>query len=244
MTALAAAWAALVLVLAWRYRPLPARVAQLAQTRPPERGDRGPDLRHRRWRARAGVAALLTGSVVLGAVWPPLAALPPLAAIGRRRWTNVRQQRRARNAVNVALPDVIDLLVVAVGAGLTPTLAIRHLATLAPPPFAAAFAEVDQRTAHGQRVADAFGALVEHVGEPIRPLVAAVTGAERYGAPLTPTLELLSHEARRERRRQAEESARTLPVKLCFPLVGCILPAFVLLTIAPLIAGAVQSLAV
>ena len=37
---------------------------------------------------------------------------------------------------------------------------------------------------------------------------------------------------------------RTLPVKLCFPLVGCILPAFVLLTIAPLIAGALRSLTV
>ena len=47
---------------------------------------------------------------------------------------------------------------------------------------------------------------------------------------------------RHERRRQAEEAARTLPIKLCFPLVCCVLPAFVLLTIAPLVAGAVRSL--
>jgi len=121
---------------------------------------------------------------------------------------------------------------------------VRHLAALAPPPFGPAFAEVDRRVGRGQRLADALTALVETAGDPVRPVVGAITSAEHYGAPLAPTLDLLAHEARRDRRRQAEERARTLPVKLCFPLVGCILPAFVLLTIAPLVAGALRSLAV
>jgi hypothetical protein len=34
-------------------------------------------------------------------------------------------------------------------------------------------------------------------------------------------------------RRRAEARARTVPVRLCFPLVACILPAFALLTVAP-----------
>ncbi len=136
----------------------------------------------------------------------------------------------------------MDLLVVAIGAGLTPTLAIRELASLAPAPFAAAFAEVDRRVGRGQRLADAVNALPEHLGEPARAIAATISGAERYGAPLAPALELLAHDARRERRRTAEETARTLPVKLCFPLVCCTLPAFVLLTIAPLVAGAIRSL--
>src|SRR5262249_35845754 len=106
------------------------------------------------------------------------------------------------------------------------------------------FGEVARRVGHGQRLADALTALVDGVGEPIRPVVAAITGTERYGAPLGPMLELLAHEARHERRRRAEEAARTLPVKLCFPLVGCLLPAFVLLPIAPLIAGAIRSVTV
>ena len=202
------------------------------------------DHRHRRWRARAGIAALVVVSLLAGALWLPLAVVPPAVALGRRRWSAARRLRRARAAIANALPDVVDLLVVAIGAGLTPTLAVRQLAALAPPPFATAFAEVDRRVGHGQRLADALTALVDGVGEPIRPVVAAIAGAERYGAPLGPTLELLAHEARHERRRRAEEAARTLPVKLCFPLVGCILPAFVLLTIAPLIAGALRSLTV
>jgi tight adherence protein C len=245
MTALAGAWAALVLVLAWRGRPLPGRLNKLVRSGPLDGAGHRPDYHRRhRWRARAGIAGLVVSSVLLGALWPPLAGLLPVVIVGRRRWAGARRRRRAREAISRALPDVIDLLVVAIGAGLTPTLALRNLATLAPPPFANAFAEVDRRVLRGQRVADALGALTEGLGEPVRPVVAAIAGAERYGAPLAPTLEVLSHEARRERRRQAEEGARTLPVKLCFPLVGCILPAFVLLTIAPLIAGALRSLAV
>ncbi len=244
MTALAAAWAALVLIVAWYRRPLPGRLAALTQAPAPARSDEHLDHRRRRWRARAGIAGLIVAAVVLGALWPPLAVVPPAVTVGRRRWTAARRRRRAQDAVSAALPDIVDLLTVAIGAGLTPTLAVRHLTTLAPPPFASAFAEVDRRVARGQRVADALGALTEALGEPTRPIVAAITSAERYGAPLSPALELLGHEARRERRRQAEERARTLPVKLCFPLVGCILPAFVLLTIAPLIAGALHSLTV
>jgi tight adherence protein C len=188
------------------------------------------------------VASCVLGALALAALWPPLPALAALAWFGRRRWAQARVAHRERRAIAVALPDVIDLLVVAIGAGLTPTLAVRHLAALAPAPFAAAFAEVQRRVDRGQRLADALDALPERLGEPTHPLVSAIGGAERYGAPLAPALELLAHDARRERRRQAEEAARTLPVKLCFPLVCCVLPAFVLLTIAPLVAGAVQSL--
>ena len=247
MTALAIAWAGLVLSLGRRWRPPPGRLAALRATgrqlvvspRPQPRG--GPDDRRlpRRWVVVVGGAVV---AIALLAVWPPLAGLVAAAWFGRRRWIRDRTVRRRRQAVAVALPDVIDLLVVAIGAGLTPTLAVRHLAALAPSPFSVGFAEVQRRVERGQRLADALDALPEHLGEPAHPLVAAIGGAERYGAPLAPTLELLAHDARRERRRQAEEAARTLPIKLCFPLVGCILPAFVLLTVAPLVAGALRSL--
>jgi hypothetical protein len=49
-------------------------------------------------------------------------------------------------------------------------------------------------------------------------------------------------EVRADRRRRAEEAARKVPVKLLFPLVTCTLPAFGLLTVAPLVASAVRSL--
>ncbi len=69
-----------------------------------------------------------------------------------------------------------------------------------------------------------------------------LVASERYGSPLGPALERLADEARRQRRQRAEEAARKIPVKLLFPLVSCTLPAFALLTVAPLIAGAIRSL--
>ena len=71
---------------------------------------------------------------------------------------------------------------------------------------------------------------------------AALVASERYGAPVAAGLERLAGEVRRDRRRRAEEAARRVPVKLLFPLVGCTLPAFGLLTVAPLIAGALRAL--
>jgi tight adherence protein C len=186
--------------------------------------------------------ALGAGAAAVLAVWPPLAVVLPAVWLLSGPWARARSRRRRLVHIAATLPDVIDLLVVAVGAGLTPTLAVAQLATLAPSPFDDAFAEVVRRVGRGQRLADALAALAEHLGDGVRPTVSAIVSAERYGAPIGPALELLAHEARLGRRRHAEELARTLPVKLCLPLVGCILPAFVLLTIAPLVAGAVRSL--
>ena len=91
-------------------------------------------------------------------------------------------------------------------------------------------------------MAEALEDVPARSGEAVRPLVAALVASERYGAPLAAGLERLADEVRRDRRRKAEEAARRIPVKLLFPLVGCTLPAFALLTVAPLIAGAVRSL--
>jgi tight adherence protein C len=184
---------------------------------------------------------VVTGFVV-ALVWLPLALVAAGGAMIGPRLARRRAERRHRLAVQRQLPDVVDLLVVAIAAGLTPALAIEHLALLAPEPFSTAFAEIERRMRRGQRLADALDALPEQLGEPLRPLAHTLASTERYGTPVGPALELLAHDARRDRRRLAEEAARTVPVKLCFPLVGCTLPAFVLLTIAPLVAGALRSL--
>jgi tight adherence protein C len=230
VTALAAAWVAIVVAGAWRWRPAPTRAARTAQ------GPRPPTRRH------LLPAVLVITGFVLALVWPPLALVTVGAAMAGPRVARRRADRRRRLAVQRQLPDVVDLLVVAIAAGLTPALAIERLAGLAPEPFSAAFAEIVRRMRRGQRLADAIDALPELLGEPVRPLAHTLASTERYGTPVGPALELLAHDARRDRRRLAEQEARTVPVKLCFPLVGCTLPAFVLLTIAPLVAGALRSL--
>ena len=75
-----------------------------------------------------------------------------------------------------------------------------------------------------------------------RPLVAALASSDRYGAPLGAGLVRLADDVRLRRRRRAEEAARRVPVQMLFPLVGCSLPAFALLIVAPLIASGLGSL--
>jgi tight adherence protein C len=153
-----------------------------------------------------------------------------------------RAEKRRLEAIAADLPDVVDLLVLGVGAGLTVHLAVAAVGQRARGPFAAELRRVSTEVALGRRLADALDDVPSRAGEAARPLTSTLAAAERYGAPLGSSLERLAAEVRRDRRRRAEEAARKLPVKLLFPLVTCTLPAFGLLTVAPLIASALRSL--
>jgi tight adherence protein B len=147
-----------------------------------------------------------------------------------------------RDAAAAQQADVIDLFVLAIGAGLNLRLALTAVACRAPSAWAPPLGDVVEQVERGRRVGDALEALPSVLGEPARPLVRVLASAERYGTPLLPALDRLALEARLDRRRRAEEAARRVPVKLLFPLVLCVLPAFGLLTVAPLLAGALDAL--
>ena len=160
-------------------------------------------------------------------------------------WPAVRARRDAsahRRAVLSALPDAVDLLVVAVGAGHNVRLAVGAVGPRAPPPVGPALREVTHRVERGESLGDALERMPAQLGDLVRPLVTVLTTAERYGAPLLPSLERLAADVRSQRRRAAEEAARRVPVKLLFPLVLLVLPAFALLTVIPLLGGALRGL--
>ena len=69
----------------------------------------------------------------------------------------------------------------------------------------------------------------------LRPLADALRTSARLGTPAAPSLGRLATEVRADVRRRAEARARTVPVRLCFPLVVCVLPAFGLLTVVPVV---------
>jgi tight adherence protein C len=186
-----------------------------------------------------------TAAVCALAAAPALPAAAPVAGVVGWCWPTVqarREERRRLAALATDLPDVVDLFVLAVGAGMTVPLAVATVSRRASGPLGAELRRVCDDVAVGRRLVEALDDVPARAGESARPLVAALVASERYGAPLSAGLERLAREVRRERRRTAEEAARRIPVKLLFPLVGCTLPAFALLTVAPLIAGAVRSL--
>ena len=186
------------------------------------------------WAVMAAVGALVVMAPAAPGVGILVWALP---ALGERRR---RKRRRARLLRD--LPEVADLLVLAVGAGLTVPLAVAAVSRRAPGPVAAELARVMDEVDLGQRLSDALADVPSRVGDDVRPLIAALVASDRYGAPLLDGLVRLSGELGADRRRRAEEAARRVPVKLLFPLVFCTLPAFALLTVAPLLAGALRAL--
>jgi tight adherence protein C len=141
-----------------------------------------------------------------------------------------------------ALPDFIELVIVAIRAGLSPAHAFTVAATQAPHSIRPAVADVVHRLERGARLADALEALPDCLGSAATTFSDALGTADRYGLPLEPVLDRLATDARDQRRREAERHARTLPVRLAFPLVVCTLPSFVLLAIAPALLGAVSTL--
>jgi tight adherence protein C len=140
------------------------------------------------------------------------------------------------------LPDVIDLLLLAVGSGLNVHLAVAAVSSRAPPTIGGALQAARRRAGRGIALADALDEAVTDAGEALRPLVVALTSSLRYGTPVAPALERVAADARADRRRRAEDAARRVPVRLLFPLVACILPAFAALTVLPLLAGTLGSL--
>ncbi len=248
-------WALIAVAGGWRHRPPPARIAAFVAST--GTGPRRPSLLARLGRmagqitgrdmdpvrdSRAGVGMVATGLVLF--VSPPLAVVVAASLIVTARLGAQRRRRRHEERVVATVPEIIDLFVLATGAGHPVQRAMQMVASRASGPVGDELRHAAQRVVCGARTADALDALAEELGDPVRPLIGVLVASERYGTPLVPALERLAAEARTDRRRRAEEAARKVPVKLLFPLVLCSLPAFALLTVVPLLVGAFGSLRV
>ena len=140
------------------------------------------------------------------------------------------------------MPDLLDLLVVSLQAGLPVPEALATIRRHVPEVVGTAIDVVIDRVERGARLVDAIEGLVDVLGTRALALVAAIGATERDGLPLTPTLDRLADDARAHRRRAAEIDARRIPVRLAVPLVCCTLPSFVCIAIGPLLVGALSSL--
>jgi tight adherence protein C len=154
--------------------------------------------------------------------------------VGRVARGLVARRRRAREGDRLRreLPLVADLLAVAVGAGCTPFLALRSTVRWAPAASAGHLSEVLRVCELGVAFDEALQRLGASVGA-LGGLADALVTSERTGAPVGAALARTADESRAAVRRATEARARTVPVRLLFPLVFLVLPAFGLLTVAP-----------
>jgi pilus assembly protein TadC len=149
----------------------------------------------------------------------------------RRRAERRRDGRLARE-----LPAAVDLLAVAVSAGATPFAAVATVAAWAPPAVAESFAAVVTACRLGAPFEGALH-LAARRDPRLSPLTSLLATGSRLGAAMNDALARLAAESRRDLRRRAETRARTVPVRLLFPLVFLVLPAFGLLTVVPAVAA-------
>lgn len=190
---------------------------------------------------RLGVVVVAGGAAGL-LVTPWLGFAVAGAVAGAQRWRRHRSSAIAERQIADALPDVVDLLRVAVSAGCTVPVALAAVARRAPPAIGPALREALRQHALGMSLADALDGVIRMHGDVVRPVVQVLVAADRDGALLGPALERLATDLRTDRRRRADIAARRLPIAMLFPLVLCTLPAFGLLTIAPLLLTTLQAL--
>ncbi len=212
---------------------LPASVAEVVAT-PSE----GWMLRFRAWwSALAGVAAATFVTGTAGLVIGVAAAAAVWVLIGRAEPPRVREERAA---VARDLPHLVGLLASALEAGQSQGAALEIVCQALPGPAAERLGRIPPRLALGVDPAEVWAALT---GDPeLASLGRTLARAHATGAPVGAAVARLGHELAQTARADVEDQARQVGVRAAVPLGLCLLPAFVLIGIVPLVAGLAGSL--
>lgn len=195
----------------------------------------------RRWRwllallAAAGAESFLGGP--LGAVLAPAAAVATWVLIGR---IEPPAARRVREQVARELPHVVRLLGAALTSGAPPAEALEVVADALPGPAGERLRPVVLRLRLGADPASSWAGL--GTDPALAPLARALSRAEDGGISVAATVTRLADDLAREARSQVEQRARAVGVKAAAPLGLCLLPAFLLIGIVPLVGGLLTSL--
>ena len=151
--------------------------------------------------------------------------------------------RRYRAEVDAEIPQLLDLLAAGSSAGLAAPLALRRATDGLVGPLADEVRTLVRAVDLGARWRDELDALDERLDLPdLRRTVTALTRTETLGSSLAQATAELAASVRQARRAATTERARTAPVKMLFPLVFLVLPAFLLLTVVPVLLTTVQSI--
>lgn len=154
-----------------------------------------------------------------------------------------RAGKRRRAAADAEIPQLLDLLAAGSSAGLAAPLALHRAGDGLTGPLADEVRATVRAVELGARWRDELEALADRLDLPdLRRTVSALTRTESLGASLAQATAELAASVRQARRAATMERARTAPVKMLFPLVFLVLPAFLLLTVVPVLLTTVRSI--
>jgi tight adherence protein C len=139
--------------------------------------------------------------------------------------------------LKTSLPDALDMMVIAVEAGLGLDQAMQYVAReiqVGHKELADELGLVGLEMRAGKRRAEALRNLATRTGEgELRKLVAILTQSDRFGTSMGESLRTHSDFMRLRRKQDAEERAAKIGVKLVFPIFLFILPAMMLVSAGP-----------
>jgi tight adherence protein C len=146
-----------------------------------------------------------------------------------------RRVRTRKMAVWKSLADAFDLITVSVEAGLGLDAALRHVSEKLRGPLADEIRQMLREVGMGRPRREALADMAERIDvKELGAFVNAVVQAEQLGTSLGRVLRAQAAGLRVRRRQRAEEIARKAPVKMVFPLVLCLMPAFFIVVLGPI----------
>jgi tight adherence protein C len=150
-------------------------------------------------------------------------------------WLGSRARKRSFEMV-LQLPDALDLLTISVEAGLGFDAALAKVVEKMEGPLVMEFRQALAEIRMGRSRKDALRDVVARAdAQPISNFIGAIVQAEQLGVPIAKVLQIQSQQLRIERRQRAEEMAAKAPVKMLFPMVGCIFPTIFIVILGPAI---------
>ena len=180
------------------------------------------------WLLLAGLGGVATWLIVVGAIFAGAAGwVLPSFLVDRRA-------RTRRDRIEKDLPDLIDLLVVMLEAGLSFPQSLRLAATKIKEPLASEVRLTLQEQNMGLTLAEALEHFYERVDAPgVRMFSRSIAQGETLGVSTGQIMRNLAVELRKRRKAYAEERAQKAPVKILFPLLFLIMPALFIVLLLP-----------
>ena len=147
-----------------------------------------------------------------------------------------RRIRARSEAMVLQLPDALDLLTISVEAGLGFDAALAKVVEKMNGPLVDEFRQALAEVRMGRTRRDALRDIVKRAdAPPVSNFIGAIVQAEQLGVPIAKVLQIQSQQLRILRRQRAEEAAAKAPVKMLFPMVGCIFPTIFIVILGPAI---------
>jgi tight adherence protein C len=189
------------------------------------------------------IGLLITAGVFTGALLFGFLGLA-VGFIGPNFWLGRRIRSRSNQLV-LQLPDALDLLTISVEAGLGFDAALSKVVEKMEGPlvdeFRQALAEVRMGRARREALRDVA---TRSDAQPISNFIGAIVQAETLGVPIAKVLQIQSQQLRIERRQRAEEAAAKAPVKMLFPMVGCIFPTIFIVILGPAVVTVIRGVGI